>query len=172
MTFDGTNDYVEVPSFNPNFSAGITMECVTYWTAGQGGSWQRMFDFGNGPSADNLLFCRYSNGDQIFFGIYNGSSSSYQVTGAGAILFGQTALYTATADGTNFKVYVNGQLIYSGANTTIPVTTLRRNNYLGKSNWPDSYFAGKIPLAKIHNRALTADEVRNNYNAIKSRYGI
>jgi len=170
--FDGVDDYLNVGSFNPNFSAGITMECMAYWTSSPGGSWQRMFDIGNGSSADNLLFCRYSNGDQLFFGIYNGGSTSYVTSGGGAILFGQYALYTAVADGTDFKIYVNGSLIYSGANTTIPVTTPRVNGYIGKSNWPDSYFNGQIPMAKIYNRPLTATEVAANFQAVRKRFGI
>lgn len=172
VVFDGTNDYISLNSFNPNFSAGITMECVAYWTSSPGGSWQRMFDFGNGASVDNLLFCRYSSTDQLWFGIYNGGATSYVLSNTGAILFGQYALYTATADGTNFKIYVNGSLIYSGANSTIPVTTPRVNNYLGKSNWPDSYFNGQIPTARIYNRALTAGEIKQNYNHYKTRFNL
>ena len=172
LIFDGTNDYVYLTSFNPTFTTGITMECVAKWTANPGGSWQRMFDFGNGSNADNLIFCRYSNGDQLFFGIYNGSGNSYNTTGTGAILFGQYAHYVAVADGTDFKVYVNGQLIFSGANSTIPVTTSRTNNYIGKSNWADSYFDGEIPVAKMYTKALTAAEVQQNYQALRYRFGI
>jgi len=172
MTFDGTNDYVSATPFNPNFSAGLTMECVAKWTSSPGGSWQRMFDFGNGASVDNLLFCRYSSTDQLWFGIYNGAGTQYALSNSGAILFGQYALYTATADGTNFKIYVNGQLIYSTANSTIPVTTSRTNNYIGKSNWPDSYFNGDIPTAKIYNRALSAAEIRQNYLHYKTRFNL
>lgn len=172
LVFDGTNDYVYLTSFNPTFTTGITMECIAKWTTNPGGSWQRMFDFGNGSNADNLIFCRYSNGDQLFFGIYNGSGNSYNVTGGGAILFGQYAHYVAVADGTDFKVYVNGQLIFSGANNTIPVTTPRTNNYIGKSNWADSYFDGEIPVSKIYTKALTAAEVLQNYQALRYRFGI
>jgi len=172
MYFDGTNDYVNATSFTPNFSSGITMECVAYWTSSPGGSWQRMFDFGNGSNSDNLLFCRYGSTDQLWFGIYNGGSNSYVLSNSGAILFGQYALYTATADGTNFKIYVNGNLIYSEANSTIPVTTTRVNGYIGKSNWPDYYFNGQIPVAKMYNRPLTAGEIKQNYNKYKTRFNL
>jgi len=171
LTFDGTNDYINSTPFNPDFSAGITMECIAYW-ASSGAEWQRMFDWGNGSQDDNLLFCRYSNTSQLFFGVYNGSGSEYIVSNSGAIQFGQYALYTATADGTTFKIYVNGQLIYSAANVTVPLSTPRVNNYIGKSNWPDAYFNGQIPVAKIYNRALTQAEVQQSYNKYKTRFNL
>jgi hypothetical protein len=34
------------------------------------------------------------------------------------------------------------------------------------------YFAGNIAIANLYNRALTADEVLQNYNATKSRFGL
>jgi hypothetical protein len=34
------------------------------------------------------------------------------------------------------------------------------------------YFAGYIPTAQIYNRALSAQEVLQNYNAIKTRFGL
>lgn len=172
IIFDGTDDYINLTSFNPTFPAGITMECVAKWTTNPGGSWQRLFDFGNGAGIDNLLFCRYSSEDRLFFGVYNGGSTSYVYSNVGAIRFGVYAFYTAVADGTNFKIYINGVQIYSEANSTVPITVARANSYLGKSNWPDSYFNGEIPVAKIYNRALTADEVARNFNAVKSRFNI
>lgn len=36
----------------------------------------------------------------------------------------------------------------------------------------DGYFSGSISIAQIYNRALSAQEVQQNYNALKSRYGL
>jgi hypothetical protein len=172
MIFDGSDDYISLTEFNPTFNDGITMECIAKWTNNPGGGWQRLFDFGNGPNADNLLFCRYSNSDQLFFGVYNGGANAYVVSNSGAIRFGQYALYTAVANGTTFNIYVNGQLIYSEGNTTVPINTPRVNSYIGKSNWADSYFNGEIPVAKIYSRALSDDEVLQNFKKYQTRFGI
>ena len=34
------------------------------------------------------------------------------------------------------------------------------------------YWKGDIPIFKVYNRALAAEEVKENYNAIKSRFGL
>jgi len=34
------------------------------------------------------------------------------------------------------------------------------------------YFKGKISVVKIYNRALSAAEVQQNFNATRSRFGI
>ena len=36
----------------------------------------------------------------------------------------------------------------------------------------DRYFEGNIAAAQIYNRALTADEITTNFNALRNRYGI
>jgi hypothetical protein len=72
------------------------MECIAYW-ASSGAEWQRMFDWGHGSQDDNLLFCRYGNTSQLFFGVFNGSGSESIVSNSGAIQFGQYALYTAVS---------------------------------------------------------------------------
>ena len=41
----------------------------------------------------------------------------------------------------------------------------------GKSDIP-RLVNGKIPVTKIYDRGLTSDEVSQNYNAYKSRFGL
>jgi hypothetical protein len=35
-----------------------------------------------------------------------------------------------------------------------------------------NYTAGSVGLAKVYNRALSATEITQNYNAVRDRYGI
>jgi hypothetical protein len=76
-------------------------------------------------------------------------------------------------DGSNTKTYLNGELIgtvsqtgniTSGTNYNVGTY----NNY-GDSNhnWP-----GRISYATMYSRGLNATEIKQNYNAIKSRYGL
>ena len=43
---------------------------------------------------------------------------------------------------------------------------------VGISAGSEGYFDGKIPLVKIYNKALTAAEIQQNYNALKGRFGL
>jgi hypothetical protein len=169
-TFDGTDDFISISPFNPSSFTGLTLSVVANISSASGG-WVRFFDIGSGADNNNLLFCRYSTTSNLFFGVYNGSGNA-QFTFGGTIPFNQMAFYTATADGTNFRIYINGQLVHTAANSTIPIVTNRANGYIGRSNWADPYYNGTIPVATIYNRALSANEVAQNFQAYRSRFGI
>jgi len=70
-----------------------------------------------------------------------------------------------------FKTYVNGQLVGSLTYTGIPNSgggiLLGRGFYGGVVN-----FAGRISNAKCYNRALSANEMLQNFNGQRGRYGL
>jgi hypothetical protein len=169
FSFNGSSSYLSCPPGFSNFTAGITLSAWVYYSSSDGG-WTRIFDFGNGNPSDNFLFCRYSTTNNLFWGIYPGSASVY-VTG-GNITFNGWAMYTATADGSNMKIYVNGVLAATLATSQLPTNITRNNNYIGKSNWPDPYLNGNISVGQIYNKALTEAEVQQNFNALRGRYGL
>ena len=85
-----------------------------------------------------------------------------------------------TANETNSKMYINGQLLsgysysYSDQITSFNINT-SQSNTISKSSTHNSYssanrLSGGVYSVSIYNRALTADEVRQNYNATKRRF--
>jgi hypothetical protein len=71
----------------------------------------------------------------------------------------------------NRRVYINGNLVASDA----PVQTIPTNNNgqtIGMYNSGGYYYNGSIGVVRVYNRALTANEVSNNFNALRTRYGI
>lgn len=81
--------------------------------------------------------------------------------------------FVLTKSGTSLIFYVNSAL-WSTAN--IPPNTSIANGSLrvGKSNHDGSeYWSGRISIVRIYKgKALTGAEVLQNFNAIKSRYGL
>lgn len=75
---------------------------------------------------------------------------------------------TVTKTSTTYNLYTNGVLSLntSGINLTSTQYTLGRR---GNGQFP---VKGSIGNASIYNRALTAAEVSQNYNALKGRYGL
>jgi hypothetical protein len=71
------------------------------------------------------------------------------------------------------RAYLNGVQIYSEAQTgTIPDATYVLGTYgLGLTDGVHN-FNGLLPLSRIYNRALTATEVMQNFNALRGRYGV
>jgi hypothetical protein len=75
---------------------------------------------------------------------------------------------TSTQGGTgNLKVYLNGNLI--GSNTTSGSPFLSTAIRIGRLN--NAYYSGSIASVMIHNKELSAQEVRQNFNATRGRYG-
>ena len=72
-------------------------------------------------------------------------------------------------DGTTRKVYSNTVLAASDTPTSHNVTS--STIQLAKT-YSSEYLQGDISLAQIYNRALTAAEILQNYNATKKRYGL
>ena len=66
-------------------------------------------------------------------------------------------------------LYVNGSFVFSSSSTTSPgsLATIGRADYFSTR-----IFQGLIPQVLIYNRALTVQEIRQNYNATKGRYGL
>ena len=70
----------------------------------------------------------------------------------------------------NLKLYVDG--IYVGANNKWYIRFIWTNSdKIFRIGTRDGRYAnGKIAICKVYNRALTADEVQQNYIAHKARF--
>jgi hypothetical protein len=78
-----------------------------------------------------------------------------------------------TYDGTTMRAYINGVQVYSAAQTgTIPDAIYVLGTYGGALTDGVHNFNGLIPASKIYNRALTADEMKQNFNAMRGRFNI
>ena len=75
-----------------------------------------------------------------------------------------------TANSLTIKLYVNGNLEYTGTDTSINTTnsTLK----LGTNNAGTLFFNGRISSASVYKKVLSADEVKKNYNSMKSKFGL
>jgi hypothetical protein len=73
-------------------------------------------------------------------------------------------------DGTTSVLYKNGVNAWSYTNVgTMPANTWPTNIGYDENNW---WWSGQIASTQIYNRALTASEVAQNFNALRGRYGI
>tara|TARA_R110000796_G_scaffold7093_3_gene24762 strand:+ start:53 stop:391 length:339 start_codon:yes stop_codon:yes gene_type:complete len=73
-------------------------------------------------------------------------------------------------DGTNMRFYRNGVL----KNTVAATGTLASNSLAATVGQYNSSYRmnGQVSIVKIYNRALSASEVAQNFNALRGRYGI
>ena len=129
-------------------------------------NWERIVDFGQqfSSGAGNIYIGREGTSNNLTFTIEtnNGSVVTYRATATNAIVNGQWINFAASVDASgNMKLYVNGTLAASATGTAL-ATTVRTNNFIGRSNWEqngDGRFDGAIDNILIANRTMSATEI-------------
>lgn len=82
-------------------------------------------------------------------------------------------VFTIPAAGSVIKCYHNGTLVGSIAISGLPLAPAVADNIrIGAEINPLTYFSGSVYVVRMYNRELTSDEVLQNYNAQKSRFGL
>jgi hypothetical protein len=97
------------------------------------------------------------------------------VVSGGTILLNQWYNLVATREGNNYKLYINGSLVGTGTSSVLVYDANMKGVNIGYSPDVDAVtrtMNGKIGNAQIYNRALSATEIEQNYNALKSRFGL
>ena len=173
MTFDGTNDLITLAdAAHLKFSNGsFTVEQVL--TVNSISSKQRTFS--KGSSGWSRGWHAAIRPTQWEFELSDGVSSpgnSFLISTATTV--GTNHVMWVVENGATVKLYVNGtqvgstQTITEGINFATTTSTVG----IGAFESGGEYFNGKIPYTKLYSRALTASEIRSNFNAIKGRFGI
>ena len=158
-----------------------------------GNSWAEVhdnasLDFGTGSfSLEAWVKAEYINTGSAYNVILNlGSILGYSTgltSGSGYIAFfygslasnystsndGSWVHIVGTYDGTNATIYANGVQESQAARTAIDVST-NEIKYIGKDSNISRTYKDQLAQPRIYNRALTASEVLNNYNATKTLY--
>ncbi|WP_169303282.1 beta strand repeat-containing protein [Pedobacter cryophilus] len=158
LVFNGSNTYVDVPLTK-------TASCTfSVWTKSSSAN-NMLFNAGNDGSGPDLFF----NGGIVSWNTWDSSNNPFGSIPATAsngnwhnyILVNDAVSNTA-------KLYYDGVLYgtagYRNASTNTKL-------YIGGSNgsW---VWNGAIGNFQVHNRILTSAEVLQNFNALKTRYGL
>lgn len=168
FTFDGSTQYATIAAAGPSVAAAgtVTQEAVVYTTS---------------TNASNILI-RGRTGVSFNYGmmIQNGNllfrnSTANYVVASGLVTSKWYHLMIVT-DANGSTGYVNGVKQLNVVNTTSTNSTneicIGRRSISG-TNAASEYFNGRIALIRIyHNKAFTDEEVLQNFNALRGRYGI
>jgi len=168
ITFDGTDDYISPGSFNLLGMVNSTLESVVYFNAL------------SSPDNSYSIFGGISNeGYHGYHEVRNGGSG-YKMTywtSANGWQYANTALSSGrwyhlvwVWSGTYLTWYLNGISDGSYTFSTFSPYGLGINRI---SSFPNErYMNGRINVAKIYNRALSAGEIKQNYDHYKTRFGL
>jgi len=172
----GNANYVQARSGAYFTGTSFTVQSWVYVT--QVLNWNRIFDFGNGSSSNNVLLAN-SYGMSGKPGIYiEGQQFQSTYPGNSNVLLNAwhqiccTFNYVSGPNGTA-TIYVDG-MPHGAGSLPKPVNIVRNNCYIGRSNWGfgDPNMNGGIGSLQIYNGMLTDAEMLSNYNTTKSYYGL
>ena len=170
ITFDGTDDYVSIPDIN--VTNQISIEAWVY--ANSVGAYNAIASQWRAETNSVSSWTLETVGSDIRLYITNGTTISFASTTF------QTGTWThiiGTYDTSTIKIYKNNVL----GSTTGTIATINNSNLNinigalyssagvqgGGGRWN-----GRISNIKIYNKALSATEVTQNFNATKSRFGL
>jgi hypothetical protein len=174
LVFDGVDDYSEnsSPNLGITGNSSITMSCWFYDQRTSTATFQALFAYGNGPSAGDTFAIGLQNLNvNMQFNGGNATNSSNNVYSLNT-WNNVVVVKTPGAANTTTKLYLNGVELSIASSTTITPNVVSRVIRVGRwtNDGAPSYFQGRVSNTQIYNRALTAAEVAQNYNALKSRY--
>lgn len=186
IVFDGTDDYINITE-----NSGMTPAILTVEIAFKINSTTNTVAGGAPTTAQTLFFRQNTRTSQFeaYMCIYDEtntrvtfttstSAGAQSITSStnGSVVVGNNYIATFVANTTTTQVYINGSLSNSGSKASgidynaTHTLKLGRNIAVGQA-W-DNAFNGSIYSFKIYNRALSAAEVAQNFNATRQRFGI
>ena len=163
LVFNGIDGYGDLPDGFANFTKGLTVIAAVDFRDGY--SFERIFDLGNGRSDANIWFGRTAANDltvELLAYSQNWSNCS------SCIEPGTQRVYVLRLNGVNADFFVDGTLVASNAYPSIALNVTRTSNFIGKSNWPDPFFAGSMQVLKIYDRPLMLGQILNETQLIRA----
>jgi len=168
--FDGVDDYTSLGNvFNytsESFSFGYWVNFNSFNTNVPG---QGPIIFYKGAFNTNGYYLQHSTTSFSF--VTNQSGSSQTTTSVGVNTLGVWYYIVVTRNGSSVRGYVNGvDTTGTAGSHTNPASST--NDFTLARYAASIYFNGKLSNFTGYNRALTAAEVLQNFNAQRSRFGV
>ena len=167
IVFDGSNDYIDI-STSPNLTNPLTI-CTFINTSVITGSNQVIY----GPSANgNDNWLSISNNRAQIFATQTSDVNNFSVTGTTVIQANIWYHITGIVNNNVVSIYVNGVFEVASSAQAFTAGGWNSTARIGQRATGQFPFNGRIACVQGYNRALTASEILQNYNATKTRFGL
>ncbi len=154
------NGFLQVPPgvyFSGDFTLIAWINLKSYQTS------SRIIDFGNGETADNVIFALANNNSNLVIDINSPDSNIIIVASSITLELNKWYHVATVLNGTNGYIYVNGKLATSST-LDVPRNVQRANNYIGKSNWYQDPKANAVyDELKLYQTALSEIFIMSDY---------
>jgi hypothetical protein len=169
INFDGTDDYVSFTS-NPSLTNAVTIEiwvklsattASNGWILGREGSYRLLYG-----STNFQWVCATVNN-----GWYTAGTS---ISATGLTTANNFFQVVGVYNGSNNLIYVNGTLRNTGATISGNILNSSTYNLMSDTSGDANIDWGKglVYVHRMYNIALSADQIAQNYNATRGRYGL
>jgi len=159
LVFDGTNDVVDVVSTFGTYSSYT----ICYWALRAAEN--RM------PVAGRLNGNFYWFGDNSWRYVHGGVGGEYYYSKNVSIPLNTWGHLCVVYNGANVSIYRQG--IYQGQQSTSGTADWSQGLKIGYwSAGGDYAWQGNIPIVQFYNRALSAEEIAQNFNNQRTRFGV
>ena len=175
IVFDGANDHIGMLGTATDLGINDTSSSFSFsvWFKTGVTSEKYMFDNFDGSTQD--ISCRLDGGELELY--LRGSSGGI----VNAVRYGSYTLnawnnavynFDSSTSPDTFTAYVNG--INTGTSTSHFSGNFESgsNFRIGMRPAGGGQFSGRIACARLYNKSLTEAEVKQNYNALKGRFGL
>jgi hypothetical protein len=176
IVFDGTNDHVVLGGTGAGAAIAASQELtVMYWVRFNSISKQDVLEFGS-PN-NEVLRLGLNNDDTLAFQV-RGGGRTHEVKTSQTISANQWYHFTGSWEtSTTPIIYINGESV-SVSNSVCagcPVTSIGNFDSLSKYiglhvGGPGLYLNGRITCINLYSKKMSADEVRQNYEATAGRF--
>jgi len=170
IVFDGNNDYINCGT-SPLPAGNISVFTWIYPTSFNN-EWNIIVTKWFNPNGSDFHWALKSstaNGTNLRQNLYTTSNSD---------IYGTTAFSTNTWYYVGFTIVNGGTLTFykngvaDGTSSSVSRTPQSSNLQIGDDRGVQYGLVGRIPQVSIYNRALSATEIQQNFNSVRSRFGI
>jgi len=185
---DGSNDYIQISSaYTHTFTAGTTVDVWVKFNSSA--TYTRLLDTSDGAATNTcfLSIFRYAGGNDVVLesrssttqGTQNGIRTTTSPISNGTIQNFTFVIGPGTTDAVSPespRIYLNSILqsstLYGSQNNFVPYV-VNKYAWIGRSAFAaDAYLGANIYAYKIYNRALSAAEIKQNFQSLRGRYGV
>ena len=172
ITFDGINDYISLPDSSILQPSNITIS-----------TWFKLNQFSTNYVYGNANACVFRKGmygyeisvrqdGKLLVFAYSDVNTQNQYL-IDSISLNNWYNVVLTFGNSQMKVYINNVLVGTYSTNTNSIYYGGGGISIGRQGpWDMYYFNGNIGQTMVYNRALSATEITQNYNATKGRFGL
>lgn len=176
IVFDGVNDYATISNTNMGSIGGAAPVCtLSFWAnLTKTASYQYVAGYRNDSNFSFYFLTLDTSGTGTVEARVQTATGIYDLNVNYASYYGVWTHISFVSNSTRSDLYINGKLVGSNTSITGSFGSTSSNFVIGVNppnltSWPVN---GKISQVMFYNKALTASETLQNYNATKGRYGL